>query len=328
MNTGKKFAYGLLALVVVAAIKTCHDTNSGSSSTNTNSNNSSGAPVVLSDADRAAIEAQAHADAVAASPTMTPEAVKAAAKRAAEAKAAAAEAKEKAEAVAKAEAEKAADAAKAAVAARLTAKIPDYALDEYTKDQFPKLYKALGKAGVKEAEKGAKAAALKAALSDDCKSVESASVSMETRSTKHMEFFVNCDIDPVEGSPITVKQWRFKASELKDKHGKWYSTETVTGAEAPGESDTDKNLRKQEAERNQAPADYMRCEEAIKAQLDYPSSADFHYLAGRADFVNPQNENVIRIDFEAKNGFGNMLPFVANCIFKHNGKVIADIYKR
>ena len=325
MNTGKKFAYGLLALVVVAAIKTCHDTNSGSS---TNSNNSSGAPVVLSDADRAAIEAQAHADAVAASPTMTPEAVKAAAKRAADAKAAAEAAKAKAVGAAKAEAETAAAAANTAAAARLTAKIPDWALDKYTKDEFPKLYNALGKKGVKEAEAGAKAAALKAALSDDCKSVEAASVSMETRSTKHMEFFVNCDIDPVEGSPITVKQWRFKASELKDAHGKWLTAETATGAEAPGESDTDKNLKAQEAERNQAPADYSRCEEAIKAQLDYPSSADFHYLAGRADFVNPQNENVIRIDFEAKNGFGNMLPFVANCIFKHNGKVIADIYKR
>ena len=325
MNTGKKFAYGLLALVVIAAVKTCHDTNSGSSSSS--SNNNSSAPVVLSDADRAAIEAQAHADAVAASPTMTPEAVKAAAKRAADAKAAAEAAKSRAADVAKAEAETAATAATNAAAARLTAKIQDYALDKYTKDEFPKLFKALGKQGVKEAERGAKAAALKAALSEDCKSVENASVTMQS-TKKHMEFFVNCEIDPVEGSPLEMKQWRFATSELKDKHGKWYTAETVTGAEAPGESDTDKNMKAQEAERNQAPADYSRCEEAIKAQLDYPSSADFHYLAGRADFVNPQNENVIRIDFEAKNGFGNMLPFVANCIFKHNGKVIADIYKR
>lgn len=267
------FTMGAIALISLGALKTCNETN----------NNKAGA---LSDSDKAAIEAQAHADAEAGTPT-TP-----------------------------------------TRPADLTAKIPDYALDEYTKDQFPKLYKALGKTGVKEAEKGAKAAALKAALSNDCKSVESASVSMETRSAKHMEFFVNCDIDPVEGSPITVKQWRFKASELKDSHGKWLTAETATGTEAPGESDTDKNLRKQEEERNQAPADYMRCEEAIKAQLDYPSSADFHYLAGRADFVNPNNENVIKIEFDAKNGYGNMLPFVANCIFKHNGKVIADIYKR
>lgn len=315
------FTMGAIALVVVAAIHSC------SSDSNSNTSASNSAPFVLSDADRAAIEAQAHADAAAASPTMKPEAVKAAAKRAAEAKAAAVEAKAKAEAAEKA-AETAADAAKDAAAARLTAKIPDWALDEYTKDQFPKLYKALGKAGVKEAEQGAKAAALKAALSDECKSVESASVSMETRSTKHMEFFVNCDIDAVEGSPITVKQWRFKASELKDKHGKWYTVETVTGAEAPGESDTDKNLRKQEEERNQAPANYLRCEEAIKAQLDYPSSADFHTLLGQAQFVNPNNENVIKLEFDAKNGYGNMLPFVANCIFKHDGSVIADIYKR
>jgi len=274
MNTGKKFAYGLLALVVVAAVKTCNDTNSGSS-----------APA-LSDTDRAAIEAQAHADATGSTPTTAP------------------------------------------TAASLTAKIQDGALDEYTKDQFPTLYRQLGKKGVKEAEKGAKAAALKAALSDDCKAVEAASVSSDTTSTKHMEFFVNCDIDPVEGSPITVKQWRFKASELKDAHGKWLTAETATGAEAPGESDTDKNLTAQEAERNQAPADYSRCEEAIKAQLAYPSSADFHYLTGQATFVNPNNENVIKISFESMNGAGNMLPKTANCIFKHNGEVVADIYNR
>ncbi|MCX8985164.1 hypothetical protein [Citrobacter portucalensis] len=75
-------------------------------------------------------------------------------------------------------------------------------------------------------------------------------------------------------------------------------------------------------------ADYMRCEEAVKNQLDNPSAAEFHYIAGRADFVNPKNENVIKIEFEAKAGNGAMLPFVANCIFHHNGTVTADIYKR
>ncbi|KAG6326381.1 hypothetical protein ID866_12707, partial [Astraeus odoratus] len=201
--------------------------------------------------------------------------------------------------------------------ASLAAKIQDGALDEYTPDQFPKLYKRLGKAGVKEAEKGAKAAALKTALSSACLSVQAAAVTNESTKSK-MEFFVNCEIEPVADSPITVKQWRYKAAELKDAKGHWFTADTITSAKAPGESDTDKNLRKREAERNQAPADYARCEEQIKSQLDYPSAAEFHYLAGRADFVNPQNENVIQIQFEAKNGLGNMLPFTANCIFHHN----------
>lgn len=266
---------GAIALVVVAAIHSCSSDNESVANDGP----------ALSDADRANIEAQAHADATGSTPTTI------------------------------------------ATPTDLTGKIKDYALEEYTKADYPKLFKALGSAGVKEAEKGAKAAALKAALSDDCKSVEDASVTMES-SKKHMEFFVNCDIDPVEGSPLTVKQWRFQAAELKDAHGKWLTADTAAGAGKPGESDTDKNLKSQEEARNQAPADYSRCEEAIKAQLDYPSSADFHYLAGRADFVNPNNENVIKIEFEAKNGYGNMLPFVANCIFKHDGQIVTDIYNR
>ncbi|MJS61864.1 hypothetical protein DOC35_19470 [Salmonella enterica subsp. enterica] len=194
-------------------------------------------------------------------------------------------------------------------------KIADYAVDSLTPDQYPKLFKKLGKKGAKDAEAGAYAAAYRVAQSDDCDRVDTASITNESTKTKQ-EYFVNC---------ANAKQWRFKASELKDSHGKWY---TADNAPKVGTSDSDRRKAEMENERNQHPASYSQCEEAIRNQLDYPSAAEFHNLAGRADFVNPHNENVIQIEFEAKNGYGNMLPFVANCIFKHDGTLTTDIYKR
>ncbi|HGA8481227.1 TPA: hypothetical protein ACITN2_004667 [Salmonella enterica subsp. enterica serovar Virchow] len=207
-------------------------------------------------------------------------------------------------------------------AGNVAARVDADAIERITREDYPKAFKRLGKAGADEAYKGATVAAWRAIQSPDCAEVETASVTMES-TARHMEFFVNCNTPT--GSTLTAKQWRFKASELKDKRGHWYTADNVPAA---GTSDTDRNIAQQEAARNQAPADYARCEEQIKSQLDYPSAAEFHNLAGRADFVNPQNENVIQIEFEAKNGFGNMLPFTANCIFHHNGKLTTDIFKR
>lgn len=195
------------------------------------------------------------------------------------------------------------------------------AIERITPDDYPKMFKRLGKTGADAAYKGATVAAWRAVLANGCQEVQTASVTMQS-SKKHMEFFVNCLSPDMPGG---AAQWRFKESELKDAHGKWYTADNVPAA---GISDTAKNITKMEADRASAPADYMQCEEAIKNQLDYPSAAEFHNLAGRADFVNPQNENVIKLNFEAKADSGAMLPFVANCIFHHDGTLTADIYKR
>lgn len=196
------------------------------------------------------------------------------------------------------------------------------AIERITPEDYPKAYKRLGRAGADEAYKGAMVAAWRAIQSPDCAEIETASVTMES-TARHMEFFVNCNTPT--GSALTAKQWRFKAAELKDKRGHWYTADNVPAA---GVSDTDRNIAEREEARSQAPADYSRCEDAIRKQLDYPSSAEFHNMLGRADFENPAGENVIRLEFESLNGYGNKIPQVANCIFHHNGTLTADIYHR
>lgn len=195
------------------------------------------------------------------------------------------------------------------------------AIERITPDDYPKLYKKLGRKGAEQARQGATVAAWRAIQAKGCQEVQTASITMES-SAKNMQFFVNCLSPDMPGG---AAQWRFTAAELKDARGNWY---TADNAPAAGISDTVKEVNKQENERNQAPANYRQCEAEIRSKLDYPSAAEFHNIAGRADFVNPQNENVIQIEFEAKNGYGAMLPFVANCIFHHNGTLTTDIYKR
>lgn len=194
-------------------------------------------------------------------------------------------------------------------------KIADYAIDDLTPSDYPKIYKVLGKAGAAEAKRGAYAAAYRVAKSADCDRVDNASITMSS-TKKHQEFFVNC---------ANAKQWRFKASELKDSAGKWYTAEN---APVVGLSATD--IRKQELAdlQTSAPGSVPECEELLKQRLKHPASADFHSIMGAANFINPNDERAVQIDFEAKNGLGNELTYTGQCVFHKNGKVSVDIFDR
>lgn len=199
------------------------------------------------------------------------------------------------------------------------AKILDYALDDLTdKTQYPRLNKSLGKKGIKEAMAGSKAAALRAAKNTDCDKVETAAPSdnPDRRFKAHHEFFVNCQ---------NARQWRFTADELKDSHGKWY---TADNAPAAGISDTERRAAERAEQERTAPGNYVDCENAIKAQLKHPATADFHMFTGQSAAFNIKNEKFINIDFDAKNGLGNELTYTGQCIFHRNGTVTTQIFDR
>jgi hypothetical protein len=194
-------------------------------------------------------------------------------------------------------------------------KIADYAVDDLTPDQYPKIYKKLGKKGVKDAKAGAFAAAYRVAQSPECDQVETASITMESTKT-NQKFFVNC---------TNAKQWHFTASELKDSAGHWYTAEN---APVVGMSDTDR--RKQELENLQktAPGGVMECEDLLKARLKHPASAEFHTVMGMANFINSSDERAIQIEFESTNAFNATLSYTGQCVFHKNGKVSVDIFDR
>ncbi|HGK7507315.1 hypothetical protein [Kluyvera cryocrescens] len=196
-----------------------------------------------------------------------------------------------------------------------TRKIAEYAFDDYTPDQFPMLNKALGKKGLAEAAKGTHSAAFRVAQSPDCDQVETAAIVNES-TKKNVRYFVNC---------ANNNQWHFKASELKDSAGKWYTAEN---APAVGMSDTARRAAERENLEKNAPGSMGECVQLLKSRLKHPDSADFHILMGSADFINQDDERTIQVEFEAKNGLGNELTYTGQCVFHKNGKVAVDIFDR
>lgn len=212
-----------------------------------------------------------------------------------------------------------ADSTAAMTVDQVKGKITDYAIDDLTDtSQFPRLNKQLGKKGIKEAMGGSWAAAYRAAKNPDCDSVETAAPSdnPDRRFRDHHEFFVNC---------ANLKQWRFKASELKDSHGKWY---TVANAPAAGISDTERRKAEREALQASAPGSVRTCSDALKSSIKFPASATIHDIAGASTDFNMKDERFVNIELEAKNGYGNELTYTGQCIFHRNGKVTVQFFNR
>ena len=211
------------------------------------------------------------------------------------------------------------DAPAAAVEAPTTneqvlAKIQDGAIEVMTAEDYPKMFKKLGKAGAEEAKQGAYAAAYRVAKGSECKSVQTASVTMES-TKKKMAFFANCETQTGDDLPATG--WHFKAADLKDESGNWYTAEN---APAAGMSDNRKEKDRRAAADAAAPGDWQQCEDALKDRLPHPSSMDSHYLTGKAETVDGKGRRIIYLDFDAQNQYGNVVGFTGKCQFSKDGQ--------
>lgn len=194
-------------------------------------------------------------------------------------------------------------------AAAIKAKVHDYAVDPITPDQYPGLYRKLGKNGAAEATAGSYAAAYMAAASNKCDAVETADPSPDS-TKRNLKFFVNCDNN---------QQFRFKANELKNGKGHWLSAEEATD---PGESFTNIQKSKREELQSTAPGDMADCQYQIGLKLSHPASADFSLITGSSNTVDGDGNRVIHIDFDAKNAFGSELPYLGECVYKHESSSV------
>lgn len=76
--------------------------------------------------------------------------------------------------------------------------------------------------------------------------------------------------------------------------------------------------------KNDAMAD---CQASTRQSAKFPSSVSFSTFGGAAQTKNDGTIEV-RLDFEAKNGFGNLLPQKAICIYPPNGPRTVSIEDR
>lgn len=204
-------------------------------------------------------------------------------------------------------------------AEQVNARIQQYAIDDLTDArEYPSLNRQLGKKGIREAMAGSRAAAYRAAKNPACDSVNASSPSdyPDRKFKDHHEFFTNCD---------NGKQWKFTASELKDRNGHWY---TAANAPAAGISETDRRNAERSAAQASAPGSVQECSEALKNNLKFPASATIHDIAGASMDFNAKDERFVNIALEAKNDYGNELTYTGQCIFHHNGTVTVQFFNR
>ena len=174
------------------------------------------------------------------------------------------------------------------------------AVSPMTKDAYPKTFSKWGAAGMKKINGLAQKAAEHAARSPECDRVDIVDLS-DSRSVpgKSIVFFVDC---------ANGKRFYVSDSDLAGNN-----TATSQTAKMEGLSDGKAILS---------------CENAIKAKLNHPSTFDkkaFTTLVHRAKTTGNVS---VTFDFDAKNGFGAMMPHSARCVFSDQGLEEATISTR
>lgn len=163
-------------------------------------------------------------------------------------------------------------------------KIPDGAYMPLSKESAPKLYKAWGKKGIERINVAVKSAIEATAASDKCDTVFTGGYSFDRSEPKdHFSVFVDC-----------LNGERFYFTE----------EEAVAAETAPSsESEWIKATSDSDALRS--------CEDIAKSQLQFPSTMDASWFSSN---VNRTNFGIsVTLVFEAKNGLGATLPYVAYC---------------
>ncbi|WP_333666011.1 hypothetical protein [Acinetobacter guillouiae] len=168
--------------------------------------------------------------------------------------------------------------------------ISEHAYNEYTIDQFPRLYEKWGKDWiVKISELEKKAANKIANENNSCDSIDMVALS-ENKSTPKKEavFFVDC----INGERFYVSQ-----NDLD-------STKEI-------KSQTEKAISQSKA--------FDQCIQMVKANTKYPSSVNFKMLDSNGFTAKTTGNVAINLGFEAKNSFGADIPARARCIFTPDG---------
>ncbi|ENW29368.1 hypothetical protein PFCIP103579_3122 [Prolinoborus fasciculus] len=170
-------------------------------------------------------------------------------------------------------------------------KISQYAYNNYSIDQFPRLYAEWGEDWVKRISELEKQAVQKIANEPNtCDSIDMVALS-DNRSTPKKEavFFVDC----VNGERFYVSQ-----------------TDLVGTKEI--KSQTQKAISQTDA--------FDRCRDMVKANAKYPTSVNFKLLDSSGFTAATTGNVVVMLGFEAKNSFGAELPAKARCVFTPEGK--------
>ncbi|MDC4255202.1 zinc ribbon domain-containing protein [Acinetobacter baumannii] len=167
--------------------------------------------------------------------------------------------------------------------------ISEYAYNDYTKDQFPKLYAEWGSKWVQRIAKVEKAAVHKIANSENtCDSIDSAGIST-TRSIpkKEIVIYVNC----MNGEHFYVSEKQIKENE-------------------PLLSQAQKSVDVDEA--------INRCKQLIRNNEIHPLSIKY----GNIDTFKAQGNGnvVVTVLYESKNDLGGELPHKVKCYIPPEGK--------
>jgi hypothetical protein len=182
---------------------------------------------------------------------------------------------------------------------KLEAKISDYAYDVYTKDQYPKTFAKWGSAGVKKINALRKQAAYLVAANDACDHVDVSDLSDErSQPGKKIVIFVDC-----------LNHQRFYLTEA----------EIVSGAKPVSKNQKTALISDVDA--------LEACETQVKSVLQFPSSFDVSMLSMRV-FRSEYGNIAVSFNFEAMNGFGNLIPQAARCVIDDQGIHPAEISNR
>ena len=170
-------------------------------------------------------------------------------------------------------------------------RIRPYAIDEYTRSQYPSLV-AQYRSRLPEIHRLRRLAAEQSVDSNKCDYVENVQLSQESR-VSSLKFFIDCS----NGARIYLTESEIKsgASIRTEAENAWDEGSAI-----------------------------ISCRELIKREADIPSSVNFHTFTGTRASTNPSSGNVdVIIDFDAKNLFGTEIGFTARCIFppKRQGEI-------
>lgn len=176
-------------------------------------------------------------------------------------------------------------------------KIAAGALSAYTRKGFPRTYAEWGDDGIARIMKHERSAALLVAESPKCDLVELVGLSSKSRAPDDVVSFVDCR-----------NKQRFVISAVDLEVGSVFSQVERS------------NISTGEA--------VSRCQEAVRARLKFPSSANFGWFASSA-FRNETTGNVrASVEFEAMNSFGARVPHRAVCVFPVDGDAEVTISTR
>jgi len=177
-----------------------------------------------------------------------------------------------------------------------TTRIRDYAIDEYTSAQYPKLT-AKYRSRLTEIKSFRRTAAERVIDSGKCDYVENVQLSDES-TLRSLKFFIDC-----------TNENRIYLTEAELKSGAEVRTQAENSWDE-GEA-------------------IVACRDMTKRSATIPSSVNFHSFTGTSATTAKTTGNVqVLLNFDAKNVFGTEIGYTARCIFEPRKQGSIEIFLR